>query len=385
VLKQSEVKYALGQYTEHLQALEKIRGIVDQTGDPRRRADWHYWTGFLHSVSGGRLEVAIDYCREAAKIASTAGLDDIHTFAESCLAQIYVVAGRLHDAIETGERALSSFEAQGNLWWAARTLWFLTVAANGLGAWEASVRYCRRGVDYGIALEELRFKSVQTVGWWRMGSAYIQQGDLERGLQCCKEALALTPIPRDAVMARAACSYAEIKAGRYETGITGLTETLAWVDRSDLRYTHQFYALWLAEAYLRRGDRAAARPFIEELLNICRNNGYLQLEGRACWLMADCLAAEAPAAAADYAETAMRILGEIGARNDLAKAMVTKAALRQRAGEVNGAHRLLDKAREIFEALGTLDGGAQVRSAIATLDHGGQIPLLADGRDQLSV
>ena len=247
------------------------------------------------------------------------------------------------------------------------------------------MRYCRRGVDYGIALEELRFKSVQTVGWWRMGSAYIQQGDLERGLQCCKEALALTPIPRDAVMARAACSYAEIKAGRYETGITGLTKTLAWVDRSDLRYTHQFYALWLAEAYLRRGDRAAARPFIEELLNICRNNGYLQLEGRACWLMADCLAAEAPAAAADYAETAMRILGEIGARNDLAKAMVTKAALRQRAGEVNGAHRLLDKAREIFEALGTLDGGAQVRSAITTLDHGGQIPLLADGRDQLSV
>jgi len=32
-----------------------------------------------------------------------------------------------------------------------------------------------------------------------------------------------------------------------------------FADRSDLRYTHQFYALWLAEAYLRRGDRAAAR------------------------------------------------------------------------------------------------------------------------------
>jgi hypothetical protein len=41
-------------------------------------------------------------------------LDDIHAFAESRLAQIYVVAGRLHDAIETGERALSSFEARGH-------------------------------------------------------------------------------------------------------------------------------------------------------------------------------------------------------------------------------------------------------------------------------
>ena len=378
VLKQSEVKYPLGQYTEHLQALEKIRGIVDQTGHPHHRAGWHYWTGFLHSVSGGLLEVAIDYCREAAKIASTAGLDDIHAFAELCLAQIYVVAGRLHDAIETGERALSSFEAQGNLWWAARTLWFLTVAANGLGAWEASVRYCRRGVDFGIALEELRFKSVQTVGWWRMGSAYIQQGDLERGLQCCKEALALTPIPRDAVMARAACSYAEIKAGRYETGITGLTETLAWVDRSDLRYTHQFYSLWLAEAYLRRGDRAAARPLIDDLLTTCRNKGYLQLEGRACWLIGECLAAEAPAAADDHLETAMRIFEDVGARNDLARAMVTRAALHQKAGNLASARQLLDQAGAIFEALGTLDEPARVKLALAALDRGSQIPMLGE-------
>jgi tetratricopeptide (TPR) repeat protein len=329
-------------------------------------------------VSGGRPEVAIDYCREAAKIASTAGLDDIHAFAESCLSQIYVVAGRLQDAIETGERGLSSFEAQGNLWWAARTLWFLSIAANGLGAWEASVRHCRRGVDYGIALEELRFKSVQTVGWWRMGSAYIQQGDLEPGLQCCKAALALTPIlPRDAVMARATCAYAEIKAGQFDAGIAGLTETLAWFDRLDLRYTHQFYALWLAEGHLRRGDRAAARPLIEDLLKTCRSKGYLQLEGRACWLMGECLAAEASAAAEDYVETAIRIFERVGARNDLAKGMLTQAALRQRAADVDGAHGLLDKALIIFQTLGTLDEPVRVETALDALERGKQIPLLA--------
>jgi tetratricopeptide (TPR) repeat protein len=377
VLKQSEVEYALGQYTEHLQALEKIRGIIDRTGDPRRRAGWHYWTGFLHSVSGGRPEVAIEHCREAATIASAAGLDEIHAFAESCLAQIYVVAGRLQDAIETGERALSSFEAQGNLWWAARTLWFLSIAANGLGAWEASVRYCRRGVDYGIALEELRFKSVQAVGWWRMGSAYIQQGDLEHGLQCCREALALTPIPRDAVMAKAACAYADIKAGRFDAGIAGLTETLAWFDRSDLRYSHQFYALWLAEGYIRRGDRAAARPLIEDLINTCRDKGYFQLEGRACWLMGECLAAEVPSAANDYIATAMPIFEEVGARNDLARAMLTRAALLQKAGDLAAARRLLDQAGAIFEALHTLDEPARVDSAFAALDRGSQIPMLA--------
>jgi tetratricopeptide (TPR) repeat protein len=240
------------------------------------------------------------------------------------------------------------------------------------------VSYCRRGVDYGIALEELRFKSVQAVGWWRMGSAYIQQGDLERGLQCCREALALTPIPRDAVMAKAACAYADIKAGRFDAGIAGLTETLAWFDRSDLRYSHQFYALWLAEGNIRRGDGAASRPLIEDLLNTCRDKGYLQLEGRACWLMGECLAAEAPAAANDYVETAMRLSEDVGARNDLARAMVTRAALHQKAGNLESARQLLDEAGAIFEALGTLDEPARVKLALAELDRGSQIPMLAE-------
>jgi tetratricopeptide (TPR) repeat protein len=232
-------------------------------------------------------------------------------------------------------------------------------------------------VDYGIALEELRFKSVQAVGWWRMGSAYIQQGDLERGLQCCREALALTPIPRDAVMARATCAYADLKAGRFDSGIAGLTETLAWFDRSDLRYTHQFYGVWLAEGYIRRGDRAAARPLIEGLVNTCRDKGYLQLEGRACWLMGECLAAASPAAADDYIDIAMRIFEETGARNDLARAMLTRTALRQKVGDLAAARRLLEQAGVIFEALHTLDEAARVNSAFAALDRGSQIPMLA--------
>jgi class 3 adenylate cyclase/tetratricopeptide (TPR) repeat protein len=377
VLKQADVKYALGQYTDHLQALEKIRDIVEQTGDPLRRATWHYWTGFLHSLTGGRPEVAIEHCREAVKIASTDGLEEIDAFASSCLAQVYVTAGKPREAVEAGERAVSSFEARGDLWWAARTFWFLSIAANALGDWEASLNYCRRGLEHGVVLSELRFKSVQAVGWWRMGSTYIQQGNLERGLQCCDEAFALTPIPRDAVMAKAACGYAEIKAGRVDAGIAGLSEAAAWLDRSDLRYSHVFYALWLAEGHLRRGDRATARPLLDDLLNTCRKAGYVHLEGRACWLIADCLAADAPATAEDYVGSAMRIFEDVGARNDLARAMLTRAALLQKDGNHARARRLLEQAGTIFEALHTLDEAARVNSAFAALDRGSQIPMLA--------
>jgi class 3 adenylate cyclase/tetratricopeptide (TPR) repeat protein len=374
VLKQAEVMYALGRYTEHIQALEEIRDIVEQTGDPSRRATWHYWTGFLHSTSGGRPEVAIEHCREAAKIASASGLDELNAFAESCLAQVYIVAGMLREAIEAGERALSSFEARGNLWWAARTLWHLNSAASCLGEWEASLDYCGRGLDHGIALNDLRLK---VVGWSRMGLAYIVRGNAEQGIQCCNEALALALIPRDVAWVSVVRGYGRIKAGQVDAGLVELKEALAWYESSHMRWTYVIGAALLAEGHLRRGDHGGARPLIDHVLETSRTTGYLHYEGRACWLMAECLAAEAPASAEDYVETAIRIVERVGARNDLAKAMVTRAALRQGAGDVATARRLLDRAYAIFQTLGTLDEPARVEAALAALDRGAPVPLLA--------
>ena len=378
VLKQAEVQYLLGQYADNIKALDAIAAVVEQIGDPRHRATWHYWNGLLHGVTGGRLDVAIDHCREAAAIASTSDLEDIGALAESCLAQVYVVAGRLSDAVAAGERALSAFEARGNSWWAARTLWFLSIAANALGNWRVSLEYCRRGFEHGIALKELRNKSVEAIGWFRMGSAYIQQGDLERGLQCCNQALAVAAIPRDAAITKGIRGYGEIKAGRIELGIAELSDAVAWLRVSDLRYTYLHQALWLAEGYLRRGDRPTALSLVQDILERSRKAGYLHFEGRACWLMGECLGAEASASAEDYVETAIRIFEGVGARNDLARALLTCAALRQRAGDFPAARQLLDQAHTLFESIGTLDEPHHVTAALNALDRGALIRVLAE-------
>src|SRR5262249_60244035 len=65
VLKQGEAKFVLGRHAEHIAALEGIRTVVDEAADARRRATWHYWMGFLHSLTGSRPDVAIAYFREA--------------------------------------------------------------------------------------------------------------------------------------------------------------------------------------------------------------------------------------------------------------------------------------------------------------------------------
>jgi len=216
------------------------------------------------------------------------------------------------------------------------------------------------------------------VGWTRLGVAHIQQGDIERGLECCNEALALAPLARDGAWARVVRGYGKIKAGGLEDGIAELREGLAWFESSHMRWTHVIGAVWLAEGYLRRDDRAHARPMIDHVLATSQATGYLHHEGRAHWLMSECLANDTPADAEKHVEAAIRIFERVDARNDLAKAMVTRAALRQRAGDLAAAQQLLDAAKTIFHTLGTHGDFARVDAALVALAGGAHVPFLAD-------
>jgi len=112
-------------------------------------------------------------------------------------------------------------------------------------------------------------------------------------------------------------------------------------------------------------SRASALPLIEDVLETSRTTGYLHFEGLACWLMGAALGADAPASAENYLETAMRILEGVGARNDLARALVARANLCQSADDVITARRLFEQACAIFRILGTRDEPGQVEAALA--------------------
>jgi class 3 adenylate cyclase/tetratricopeptide (TPR) repeat protein len=364
VLKQAEVKFALGQHVEHIQALEAIRDVVEATADPPRRAAWSYWTGFLHSVAGGRPEVPIGYCREAAAIADAHGLDEIKALAECGLTHVYGMAGELRAALEAGERGVAMFEERGNVWWACRTLWGLSIAAIYTGEWGRSLEYCRRALEHGRSVNDVRLK---VVGLWRTGWTHIQRGDPKTGLPYCEEALSLSPSPFDAAMARAAHGYGLVKAGQAAAGIAELGEAVAWFGKSNLGRTRVAFAVWLGDAYLRQGEREKARASCEEVLAISRDLGYRNLEGMAHRLLGESWAADDPSVASQHLEAATQILEEVGARNELAKALAARAELLRGAGNLAGERELLERALKIFEELGTLDEQPRVRAALAAL------------------
>jgi len=365
VIKQAEVKFALGRHAEHIQALEDIRGLVERTEDPRRHATWHYWMGFLHSLTGSPPAVAIEHCQTAAAIAAEAAFDDLSPFIDSCLAQVYVVAGDFREAIESGERALDVFERQGNLWWAGRTLWHLGSAAVYLAQWERALTFCQRTLQYGTELNDIRLKAT---GLWRTGSVYIQQGKVETGLQHCDEALALGPIAYDAAHARSVRGYGLVKSGEIDSGIIELTEAIAWFDQSHLHFVRLMPALRLAEGYLRKGDSESAGKIATDVLQKSEAVGYRHHEGLAHWLVAWSLAHHSVTDADQHLDIAQGILEAIGARNDLGKTFLTRAALRERMLDVSAARECIERARSIFLELGTLDGVREVEAAAARLD-----------------
>ena len=365
VVKQAEVKFALGRHAEHIEALERIRPLVEAIEDPQRRAAWYGWAGFLHSLTGSAPEIPMAYCRRSLEIADAGGLEEYGAFAQCSLTHVSVVAGDLRGAVAAGSRALPSFERQGNLWWACRTLWGLSMAFNAIGDWTRSLECCRQGRAYGETLSDLRLK---VVGSFRTGSTHILRGDPETGLRYCDEALALSsPVPFDTAMTKAVRALGLVKAGDAATGTAELREAVAWFERSKLRYTRSVVALWLAEARLRQGEPAEARALIDEVLAATRDVGYRQLEGVALRLLGESLAADEPAAARGHLESARRILEDVDARNDVGKTLIARAALARASGAYGEARRLLEAALAIFQALGTLDEPVRARAALAAL------------------
>src|SRR2546425_8760646 len=364
VIKQAEIKFALGRHAEHVQALEAIRKLVDETADPPRRAAWYYWTGFLQSLTGAPADVSIAYCRQASEIAEQEGLDDLRAFAECCLAHVYLVAGNLHGALKAGEWALEVFEARGNLWWACRTFWALLPVANALGEWQRALDYCDRALAHATTMNDVRLKIVAHM---RRGTTEIQRGDVERGLRACEQAAALSPGPFDSMMLKAMRATGLIKTVNIARGIAELRDAVAWFEQSGLQYTRSVYGLLLTDGHLRQGERARARTLVEAVLVATRERGYRHLEGSAERLLGESLLREDPAAAAEHLEAAASILAEVGARNELAKAWVAQGRLREVAGDSNGARVLLERALAVFDELGTLDEGGRTRAALRGL------------------
>ena len=272
----------------------------------------------------------IAYCREASAIAEANGLDEIRAFAECCLTHVNVLAGNLRAALEPGSaRSRSSRRAGtsgGRAGRSGASAWPPTPRASG----RAASRLCRQALEHGKALNDLRLK---VVGWWRTGSTHVQRGDVEAGLRCYEEALGpLTdPVRRRhgpggawrTARSRPASANGNGGSDRGGRVVRGVQPPLHAVVLGALagRGIHQDRGAG-ASSVARDGDpghlpgiRLPAPPGSGRAAPR-RDPGGRRSVGRRT-----------------AARAAVRTLEDVGARNELARALVAQATLRGEAGD----------------------------------------------------
>jgi hypothetical protein len=167
-------------------------------------------------------------------------------------------------------------------------------------------------------------------------------------------------------MTRSVRGYALIKRGQIDAGLQELAEALDWLDRSHLGHFHWAVGFWVAEGFLRKGEVGRAREVVEEILAGSRASSR-RAEGMGERLLGEALITLDPAAAGVHLDAAIGMLEQMGARNELAKALATRGELSGMAGDVAGGRALLERAVRILEELGTLDEPVRVRIVLAAL------------------
>ena len=163
VIKQGDGKFALGQHAEHVQALDRIPALVDEDRRPAPPRHLALLARVRAHADGRPARYRDRPLQQSGGDCSGRWLDEIKAYADACLAQVYLIAGRLREAIEAGERALATFEALGNLWWASERSLHLSPAAIALGEWDRSLNYCRRAIEHGITLNDVRLQGNRLV------------------------------------------------------------------------------------------------------------------------------------------------------------------------------------------------------------------------------
>ena len=213
-------------------------------------------------------------------------------------------------------------------------------------------------------MNDLRLK---VVGWWRTGSTHIQRGDPEPGLRCCEEALALSRSRSTPPWSAPCDGYGLVKAGELASR-NGRARRGRRVVRAVAAATTRARSSrsgWPRATSRGPASPAPARSSTDDPGHQ-REIGYRHLEGVAERLLAEVLGRRGPGGPRSIWIAAVRILEDVGARNELAKVLVAAGGLRRAAGDSPGRAPLLEQALAIFTALGTVDGPSDPASLLAS-------------------
>lgn len=154
--------------------------------------------------------------------------------------------------------------------------WVVGMNHSQLGEFEAALEAQARARPIGEAVGDAR---LQTLATWGVGIVRAAMGDWEAGIEACRRALEGSPDPLNTALASGWLGYAYLEQGDAAQAIPLLEAAVLQFGQYEFRPLEGWFTIFLAEAYLLKGDIAKARDLSLHGLPVARGAKFIYAVG----------------------------------------------------------------------------------------------------------
>jgi DNA-binding NtrC family response regulator/tetratricopeptide (TPR) repeat protein len=348
VLRLAHCLSLLGRFSETRDLLVGQQARLEGWAVPALAGAYHFWLAHTYSYLGdyGR---AAEHAQRALEDAGREGDDATIGRAYVVLAQESYWGGQPLHGIARGRRALELLDRAGERWWLGLAHWVVGINYIIIGAFDLALDAAARALTVGEALGDARLQSYAT---WSTGWIHALTGDWAAGIEACQRGLGRAPDPLNTAVALGHLGYAYLEKGQADEAIPLLEQAVGQMRQFGVPQLQGRFTTFLGEAYLLRGQVAAAGEAVSEGMRLSAEARYWYGLGWARHALGRIAQASGDLAGAEaHLADALETFTRIHARFLVGRTRISLARLAQARQDPTGVARQLREAYAAFRLL----------------------------------